>query len=294
MHKRRSLAATSIFLVAVASLGCRPAASAPPPPPPPLPIQFSNAAPPPPQGPRGRRDAPPPPPPAAGPQQTVTDTVRSFNYGPGGQVDGLVLSRGVVVHLPPEMGGEVCALAPAGTTVVATGWLHTGPAGENVLDAQTITNPATRALVSVPATPPPAPLGPRDYGPPPPAPGPPSPPPAVNPPPPAPMVPAPIARQDFVTLTGSIRQWNYGPSGEVNGFVVSNGMLAAVPPDVGAQIHSTAGVGSKVTVAGYRSVGDNNLEIITVQSVTVRGRTFGVASPGPGGVAGPPAPPPGR
>jgi hypothetical protein len=84
-----------------------------------------------------------------------------------------------------------------------------------------------------------------------------------------------------MTRTSWIKQWNYGPGGEVNGFLLTNGMLATVSPDIGAQLHSTVGAGSKVTVTGYPSLGANNLEILNVQSVTVRGQTFGVAAPRP-------------
>ena len=91
-----------------------------------------------------------------------------------------------------------------------------------------------------------------------------------------PAAETPGASQVLLTRTSRIKQWNYGPAGAVNGFLLNNGMLAIVPPDLGAQLRSQVRTGSEVTVTGYRSVGNNNLEIISVQSVTVNGQTLGV------------------
>ncbi len=292
----------------ISNNGTRASVNVPAPPALPLPpgvAGYSALAPPAPPPP------PPPPPPlpgGAGTQQSVTDVVRSFNYGPGGQADGLILNRGIVVHFPPELSGQVKPMAPAGATVTAAGWLHTGPAGATLLDAQTITNNATRASVNMPAPPAPPPPGGAAAPPPPPPPGvagyaAPAPPPlnaapapTAGPPPlpPAPAAPGPVATQEFLTRTSSIRQWNYGPTGEVNGFLLANGMLATVPPDLGAQLRSAARIGSRVTVRGYPWTGVNGRSILSVQSVTVNSQTLGVGAPVPGAPAeAAPPPPPG-
>jgi hypothetical protein len=82
------------------------------------------------------------------------------------------------------------------------------------------------------------------------------------------------AMRELVTRTSRIKQWNYGPDGEVNGFLLTDGTLATIPPDLGARLPSAVGTGSKVTVTGYRSVSPSGLAIITVQSVTAKGQTF--------------------
>jgi len=77
-----------------------------------------------------------------------------------------------------------------------------------------------------------------------------------------------------VTRAGRIKQWNYGPNGEVNGFVLTDGTLAIVRTRLGEQLRSEVDAGSDVTVTGYPTVGANNLEVINIQSVTAKGRSF--------------------
>jgi hypothetical protein len=97
-------------------------------------------------------------------------------------------------------------------------------------------------------------------------------------PPSSPRSPAAAATPDvdraLVTCRSSIKQWNYGTAGEVNGFVLDNGMLAIVPPALGAQIRSAADIGSEVSVTGYWSEGGKPRSIIDAQSVSVHGQRF--------------------
>jgi hypothetical protein len=137
-------------------------AAGPPPPqpgtPPPPPGSRDFVAPPPPPRPAGY--APPPPPPAiwqAQPQAApvppavVTGAVRSFNYEVDGQVNGLVLSDGTAVHFPSEVADQVTRAVALGGSVRVTGSLRSGPAGNRLMDAQTITNRKTGAVVAVPS-----------------------------------------------------------------------------------------------------------------------------------------------
>jgi len=80
--------------------------------------------------------------------------------------------------------------------------------------------------------------------------------------------------QAVVRQTGRIKQWNYGPEGEVNGFVLADGTLAIVRRKLGEHLRSAVDAGSDVTVAGYRTGGANNLMAIKIQSVTAKGRSF--------------------
>jgi hypothetical protein len=82
------------------------------------------------------------------------------------------------------------------------------------------------------------------------------------------------AMQAPVTRAGRIRQWNYGPDGEVNGFVFTDGTLATLRTGLGVQLRSEVDAGSDVTVTAYPMVGANNLEVINIQSVTAKGRSF--------------------
>jgi hypothetical protein len=82
--------------------------------------------------------------------------VRSFNYAPDGQVNGLILSDGSAVYFPPEVASQVTSAVAINVRVTITGWPRTGPAGNRLIDAQTITNRRTGASVPVgnPPTPP--------------------------------------------------------------------------------------------------------------------------------------------
>jgi hypothetical protein len=91
----------------------------------------------------------------------IGGVVRAFNYGPAGDVDGLILNSGVIIHFPPEQSSQVTPLAPLGSRVQIRGWSHIGPAGDQLIDAQNITNRQTGASISLAAPPigPPPPPG---------------------------------------------------------------------------------------------------------------------------------------
>ena len=129
-----------------------------------------QTAPPPPGAPPGPADpnatgAPPPPltpqpsPVASNPgtDTTITGVVRSFNYGPAGEVIGVILDQGTVVYFPPEQAGQVIQLVQVGSRIRVRGWVRQGPAGNALLGAETITNRTTGNSISVADQPPPPP-----------------------------------------------------------------------------------------------------------------------------------------
>jgi len=136
------------------------------PPPPPGP----GAPPPGPPDPNAAAAMPPPPPtppPVAvqpGPasstsavETTITGGVRSFNYGPEGEVNGLILDQGTVVYFPPELSAQVTQVAQIGSRVRVRGWVRQGPTGNALLGAESITNRKTGNSILVAAQPPPPP-----------------------------------------------------------------------------------------------------------------------------------------
>lgn len=76
---------------------------------------------------------------------------------PDGQVNGLILSDGSAVYFPPELGNQMTNAVPINVRVTVTGWPRTGPTGNRLIDAQTVTNRRTGASVTVSNPPPPAP-----------------------------------------------------------------------------------------------------------------------------------------
>jgi hypothetical protein len=134
------------------------------PPPPPSP----GAPPPGPPDPNAAVGPPPPPPPPAavqpGPasstsavETTITAGVRSFNYGPEGEVNGLILDQGAVVYFPPEQSPQVTQVAQIGSRVRVRGWVRQGPTGNALIGAESITNRKTGNSILVAAQPPPPP-----------------------------------------------------------------------------------------------------------------------------------------
>ena len=134
----------------------------------------SFQTPPPPPGPGAPPSGPPdpnaagaPPPPLApqpapvssnaGTDTTITGVVRSFNYGPAGEVNGVILDQGTVVYFPPDQASQVMQLVQVGSRIRVRGWVRQGPAGNALLGAETITNRTTGNSISVADQPPPPP-----------------------------------------------------------------------------------------------------------------------------------------
>ena len=294
----RAITLLASLLSGLGSVSCRAQPPAPPPPPPPGPSAFV-APPPPPPPPRGRWRPAPPGPGAQGSRTTISGVVRDFNYGPGG-LDGIILNQGTVVHFPPEYSSQVSSAAPVGSAVAASGWSHIGPAGDTLFDADTITNQRSRASITMTAGPP---------APPPPGPPPPgpsaffAPPPPPGPPPPAP--PAPLEQGSQTTVSGVVRNFNYGPGG-LDGLILDQGTVVHFPPEYGSQVSSALPIGSTVAASGWSHTGPAGDTLFDADKITnQRSRasismTAGPAAappppppPGPPGTAAPPPPPPG-
>jgi len=217
--------------------------------------------------------------------------VRNFNYGPGG-VDGLILDRGTVVHFPPEYGNQVTALAPAGSSIAASGWSHIGPAGDSLFDADVITNQRSRASVALTAAaqPPPPPPGPGAAPPPPP---PPPPGPAGAPPLPHPLhgqagsVAQPFgpfsqaASGPSAFVTGAVRSFNFGLDGQANGLILSSGTVIYFPPEYADEVIRTIPVGGRVRVTGEQRTSPTGKRLIDAQVITnqQRGSSITLANP---------------
>jgi hypothetical protein len=269
-------------------------AQAPPPPPPPGGAGYSTPAPPPPPPPGPRSDrtawAPPPPPPGPpGPPPsqtsavttTIQGTVRSSSYGPAGEVNGVILDQGAEIHVPPDQANQLNSLAPIGTRIQASGWIHTGPLGDTHVDATTITNLNTRGTVSFATPPPPPAPGTPPVGPPPD-------PNAAAAPPPRPSAPPLVAVQPGFapptsgtdrTITGVVRSFNYGPAGDVNGLILDQGSVVYFPPEQSGQVTQLVQVGSRIRVRGWVRQGPTGNALVGAETITNRatGNSISVA-----------------
>jgi hypothetical protein len=249
----------------------------PPPPPGPRPARAAWGPPPPPPGPPG-----PPPSQTSAVTTTIQGTVRSSSYGPAGDVNGVILDQGTEVHVPPDQANQLNSLAPIGTRIQVSGWIHTGPLGDTHVDATTITNLNTRGMVSF-ATPPPPPAP----GAPPPL-GPPDPNAAAAPPPPPPSVPPPVVAQAGPasltsatdrTITGVVRSFNYGPAGDVNGLILDQKTVVYFPPEQSGQVTQLVQVGSRIRVRGWVRQGPTGNALLGAETITNRatGNSISVA-----------------
>jgi hypothetical protein len=111
--------------------------------------------------------------------------------------------------------------------------------------------------------------------------------------------PTGMSRIDLVTLTvagrtfsvsqpgqftsyngsGTVTQLNYNREGEVDGFVLNNGVFAKTPPPFSRTLTSMVTVGSQVSVTGYSHQAMNGWTVVDVQSIN--GQTIAVAGPPP-------------
>ncbi len=175
----RDLLKYEVLFAAVLSVACA-RAQAPAPLTPNQPPPAGLTAPAPPAGPAT----------TAGQQQpySTTGTVRGWNYGPAGEINGFLLSGNVLVNVPPEYGSQMQALTKSNSRVKVSGYGRSGVNVQTVVDAQTVE--ANGQTIDLPAPPPPTGPGPRGRRAPPPAPANAPPPPAPNgPPAPPPALP---------------------------------------------------------------------------------------------------------
>lgn len=97
----------------------------------------------------------------------------------------------------------------------------------------------------------------------------------------APAQPAPYAG------SGVIRSLNYGPQGEVNGFVWQNGMIARTPA-FGASDLSVLRPGATISLSGFARTTASGRTVIDAQSISANGQTIAMnIAPRSGPDAGP-------
>ena len=86
---------------------------------------------------------------AAAPAATVSGTIASYTRTPAGDPDGFVLASGQRVHVPPALGAQVTDRFPTNTSVVVTGTARTDPDGRQVIEADRLTNPDSKASLDI-------------------------------------------------------------------------------------------------------------------------------------------------
>ncbi|SAK98831.1 hypothetical protein AWB80_07579 [Caballeronia pedi] len=178
--------------------------------------------------------APPPPPPpqvfvpapgTVDPNQLpeTRGTVQRFTLTPIGEIDGVILTDGTEVHLPPHLTSQLASAVKAGDPVSVRGYRA---AAVSLVVAVSITD--TRSGATVIDTGPPAP--------------------GLLPPPPPPGMAAPGAQQ--MTVQGKVLQPLHGPAGDVNGALLADGTIVRMPPSAAWQAASLLIAGQTLAVQG--------------------------------------------
>jgi hypothetical protein len=212
--------------------------------------------------------APPPPAPPVGPAaQTawgqLTDiqgTVKAFTLTPVGDIEGIILTDGAEVHVPPHLTAQVAAAVRPGESVVVRGWRSNVP---NFVVATALTGQRGQSVI--------------DQGPPPPG----------SMPPPPPGQPAPGAQQ--ATVQGRVQQLLHGPAGDVDGALLDDGTTVKLGPPVAWQLASQLQPGQVVTAQGW-ALSNSYGRVVDMQSLGARAAQLTQTAPSPQGVAPPPPP----
>jgi hypothetical protein len=140
-----------------------------------------------------------------------------------GDLEGMILTDGTEVHVPPHLSTQLAAAVRPGESVRVFGWRSSIP---NFVVAASLTGQRGQSVV--------------DQGPPPPG---------MRPPPPPPGQPAPGAQQ--ATVQGRVQQILHGPRGDVNGALLDDGTILKFPPPLAWRASSTLQPGQVVTVQGW-------------------------------------------
>lgn len=203
--------------------------------------------------------APAPPPgqalPPVEPRSAIDGTVVQYLMNHHGEVDGLLLSDGTQVHLPPHMAKDVVSTVKPNDTVTVQGYrIAEGP----VIAAPIITNTKTgRSITEHEPT-------------------------AFD----RARVP-PYVKDMFMAekhAQGIVRTVLYGPRGEVNGVVLDNHTIVRIPPHAASRVASLLQQGQPLEAVGY---GTENQYGVAIEATAV-GPTGSaltpIHDPGSGGI----------
>jgi len=79
--------------------------------------------------------------------QVIHGRIQRFLRGSGGELNGLILDRGIEVQIPSAKSNQVLAIAEIGSTMEMHGWVRPGPAGGMQFHATAIINDDSKQFV---------------------------------------------------------------------------------------------------------------------------------------------------
>ncbi|GAN77672.1 hypothetical protein [Acidisphaera rubrifaciens] len=185
-------------------------------------------------------------------------TVAQYSLTPRGDVDGVILSDGTQVHLPPHLGAQLVAAVKPGDAVTFRGLRAQALP---LVQALSLTDDASgRGVVDAgpPATP-----------------------------------PQPLAMgSQWLQVQGRVREALYGPRGDMNGALLDDGTQVHLPPDQAAKLSAYLAPGRTLVAQGYAATGRYGRSIDAQAIGTAPDALVQVAGPAGGPRRGPPPPPP--
>jgi hypothetical protein len=142
--------------------------------------------------------------------------VTRYLMNPRGDVDGLLLDDGTQVKFPPHMSAELTATVKPGQTVTVQGFR------ENRISVKAFVISTGNASV-------------------------------VEHEPTSPPIPPMIANAQLtqISASGQVQRLLYGPRGDVNGVLLSDGSIVRFPPEAAYQLSALLQVGQTVSATGY-------------------------------------------
>ena len=177
--------------------------------------------------------------------------VETYLLNPEGLVDGLILSNGLQVKLPPHMSHSLLTTVQLGDSVTVVGDPGVPSNLGQEIRAFSITNTTTQRTVVVQ-------------------------PPAYPPPPPG-------DNYSNLSTAGTAQHWIVGHRGEIRGVILSSGTQVRFPPQVGDQLFNLARGGDSIQAQGF-GTSTNLGQVLEATSLTVNGQlvSFYPEGPGPG------------
>lgn len=171
--------------------------------------------------------------------------VAAYSLTPRGDVDGLILSDGEQIHLPPGLGTQLVYTVKPGDTVTVHGLKARAIP---MVQAMSVTNDATGKTVA-------------DTG-------------LAGP-------PRPGRGEQFLSVHGKVREALYGPRGEPNGALLEDGTMIHLPPPEARRLASDLKPGTMLYVRGEGVAGPLGRSIAAREIGTSPNQMTHIAAPPP-------------
>jgi hypothetical protein len=174
---------------------------------------------------------------------TVVNTIANDRF----EYNGLLVktsSGNTQVLFPPHLGEQILAKAKAGSAVTITGFERRNPEGKPEFRLVTLNVNGT----------------------------------LINDTPP--VAPQLTVVHEQKSVTAKIKELNYSPKKEVNGFTLSSGERVNIPPHIASQLSSQLKTGSEITVNGFAElkrpgvVYSQNVTMIAAQTLSINGQAY--------------------